>query len=298
MTLKEGQVLIDKLRGRDDKAETQALAGEEWQERYSLEAQLEEIYTYEEIRWQRRGGETWLLKGDSNTSYFHGIANGRKRKCQIAALEDGERIITDHKEIKKHVEDYYKELFGKEDRGAIELNPDIWKDRGKLTENDRQILEATFTMEEVEKTVQKMKPNTAPGPDGFPVGFYKEFWEQVKYPLKEMMDRPFDGERNLSRLNYGLITLIPKLKEANDIKQFRPICLLNVSYKIVTKILANRLTRVADRVINTAQTTFIPGRNILEGLVILYATIHELQRSKKEGIILKLEFVKAYDKVQ
>lgn len=61
---------------------------------------MEQIYTYEEIRWQRRGGETWLLKGDSNTGYFHKVVNGRRRKCEILQLEDGDRILTHQKEIK------------------------------------------------------------------------------------------------------------------------------------------------------------------------------------------------------
>lgn len=85
----------------------------------------------------------------------------------------------------------------------------------------------------------------------------------MKTCLKEMMDTLYDGNLNISRLNYGLITLIPKMKDANNIRQFRPICLLNVSYKIVTKTLTNRLTRVADKVIDETQTTFIPGRYIL-----------------------------------
>lgn len=153
-------------------------------------------------------------------------------------------------------------------------------------------------MEEIEEAVKEMKANTAPGPDGFPIGFYKEFWNNVKKTLKEMMDRLHEDRLNISRLNYGLITLIPKIKEANNIRQFRPICLLNVSYKIITKVLANRLTKVADEVIDETQTAFIPGRYILEGVVIIHEIIHELQRTKSTGIILKLDFAKAYDKVQ
>jgi hypothetical protein len=113
-----------------------------------------------------------------------------------------------------------------------------------------------------------------------------------------MFDKFYRGELNLRRLNYGLISLIPKSKEANTIKHYRPICLLGVDYKWFTKVLTKRLTRVAESVISTTQTTFIPGRNILEGVVVLHDTLHEIRKMKKRGVIMKLDFEKEYDKVQ
>jgi hypothetical protein len=113
-----------------------------------------------------------------------------------------------------------------------------------------------------------------------------------------MFDKFYRGELNLRRLNYGLISLIPKSKEANTIKHYRPICLLGVDYKWFTKVLTKRLTRVAESVISTTQTTFIPGRNILEGVVDLHETLHEIRKMKKRGVIMKLDFEKEYDKVQ
>jgi hypothetical protein len=76
-----------------------------WQQRYEWEKQLEEIYGFEEIQWQRRGGVDWVLKGDSNSKYFHSKANGRKKKCTIFSLEDGDREIRDKMEIRKHIEE-------------------------------------------------------------------------------------------------------------------------------------------------------------------------------------------------
>jgi hypothetical protein len=95
-----------------------------------------------------------------------------------------------------------------------------------------------------------------------------------------------------------MISLIPKIKEANNIKQYRPICLLNVDYKWCTKTLTLRLTPWAAKLISETQTAFIPGRYILEGVVILHEVLHELRVNNLRGIILKLDFEKAYDKVQ
>lgn len=100
------------------------------------------------------------------------------------------------------------------------------------------------------------------------------------------------------RLNYGVITLIPKVTYANTIKQYRPICLLNVCFKLLTKILNNRLTRIAEKIISPSQTAFIPRIYILDWVVILHEVFHELKSKNQSGIILKLDFEKAYYKVQ
>jgi hypothetical protein len=84
----------------------------------------------------------------------------------------------------------------------------------------------------------------------------------------------------------------------NRIQQYRLICLLNVSYKIFTKVATNRINQIADRIISPSQTAFMRGQNILEGVVILHESIHELHRKKQNGVIFKIDFEKAYDKVK
>jgi hypothetical protein len=96
----------------------------------------------------------------------------------------------------------------------------------------------------------------------------------------------------LFNLNYGIITLLPKSKEATNIKQFRPICLINVSFKIFTEVAVRRLTQVVDKLISQSQTVFVPGQNIMEGVVIPHEIIHELHRKKMNEVILKLDFEK------
>src|SRR6266508_2480314 len=113
-----------------------------------------------------------------------------------------------------------------------------------------------------------------------------------------MFQELHSGDLAIFSLNFGVISLIPKVQEANFIQQYRPICLLNVSFKIFTKVATNRVNRVADKVISPTQTAFLQGRNILESVVILHETIHELHRKKLSGVILKIDFEKAYDKVK
>jgi hypothetical protein len=106
------------------------------------------------------------------------------------------------------------------------------------------------------------------------------------------------GDLEIRRLNYGVITLVPKVQDANNIKQYRPICLLNVDYKGFTKVLTDRLTPVAKKVVGKNQTGFIKGRNILEGVVILHEVLHSLAKDKGQGMIFKIDFEKVYDRVR
>ena len=105
-------------------------------------------------------------------------------------------------------------------------------------------------------------------------------------------------ELNLFSLNFGIITLIPKSSEATKIQHYRPICVLNVSFKIFTKVGTNRLNKVAQTVVSPTQTAFMQGRNIMKGVIILHETIHELHTKKRNGVIFKIDFEKAYDKVK
>jgi hypothetical protein len=72
---------------------------------------------------------------------------------------------------------------------------------------------------------------------------------------------------------------------------------LNVVYNIITKTLTLRLIKVADKVTSPTQTDFVPRRYILDGVVVIHEVIHELVKNKQSGIVLKLDFEKAYDKV-
>jgi hypothetical protein len=129
------------------------------------------------------------------------------------------------------------------------------------------------------------------------VEFFQVFWSLIKDDLMDMFRDFHNGSLPLFFLNFGIITLLPKEQEVKKIQQCRPICMLNVCFKIFTKVIANRLSSVASKVIRPSQSAFLPGRNILEGVVVLHETLHELSKKKQKGIILKLDLEKAYDKV-
>ena len=105
-----------------------------------------------------------------------------------------------------------------------------------------------------------------------------------------MFHELFNGSLQLFHLNFGTITLLPKKEEAVCIEQFRPICLLNVSFKIFTKVAMNRLAQIAHSVVHPTQSAFMPGRHILEGVVVLHKNLHEIHSKKLDGVIFKVDF--------
>jgi hypothetical protein len=143
----------------------------------------------------------------------------------------------------------------------------------------RVMLVVKFSEKEIRKAFFQMKHNKAPGPDSFPAKFYQVSWSLIKDDLMAMFREFHARNLPLFYLNFGTITLLPKEKEVKKNQQYRPICMLNVSFKIFIKVLANRLTSVACRVTKPSQSAFMPGRYI-EGVVVLHETIHELKRKK------------------
>lgn len=184
------------------------------------------------------------MEGDSNTKYYHAKANGRRRKSIINSLQQEEILITRQESLMKHITDFYKELFGPPDRSGIRM---LNIEMNKLSGEQKEEILRPFTMED----------NKAPGPDGFPVDFYKNLLGIIKGDLKNTLDDFHKGMLDVKRLNHGIISLIPKCKDASQGRKFRPICLLNVSFKIIIRVLMKRLTQEIVHLIEKNQTAFI-----------------------------------------
>jgi hypothetical protein len=116
----------------------------------------------------------------------------------------------------------------------------------------------------------------------------------LKDDLMSMFRAFYKGELPLFHLNFGTIILLPKKENVIQIQQYRPICLLNVSFKFFMKVGTNRISEMAHSVVKPTQTAFMPGRHILQGVVVLHETIHKLHRKKMNGVLLNIDFEKAY----
>ena len=263
-----------------------------------LKERLVTLPREEELKWYERAKVKTLLEGDANTRFFHLVANGKHRKQHIYKLENDQGTLVGDTCLNSHITNYYKNLFGQPEHSEITLVEDHISDIPQVSQEENDILIRPFTESEVRDAIFQMEHNKAPGPDGFPAEFFQVFWGIIKEDLLHLFAELHREALNLYSLNFGIITLIPKIHNATKIQQYRPICVLNVSFKIFTKVGTNRMNLVAKIVVSPTQTAFMPGRNIMEGVIILHETIHELHTKKRNGVIIKIDFEKAYDKVK
>ena len=146
-----------------------------------------------------------------------------------------------------------------------------------------------------------MHPTKSHGPDGMSPIFYQKYWDIVGVSVSNCVLQALNTGVMPRDINNTYICLIPKIKNPQKITNYRPISLCNVIYKLISKVLANRLKKILHEVINEAQSAFVPGRHITDNVVVAFKTMHTIGKRKKgkEGLMaIKLDMSKAYDRVE
>lgn len=141
---------------------------------------------------------------------------------------------------------------------------------------------------------------TSPGPDDFFPLFYKSFWPDLAPTITTIVQEFFNSGYLLKSWNHTFVTLIPKTDSVTKVEHYRPILLCNVSYKIISKILFERLKGTLDSIISPTQATFVPSRHITDNTIICHEIMHRMKNKKgKLGLMaLKIDMAKAYDRVE
>ncbi|GJS08120.1 RNA-directed DNA polymerase, eukaryota [Tanacetum coccineum] len=160
-------------------------------------------------------------------------------------------------------------------------------------ENSRNV-----SKKEIKRAVWDCGFDKSPGPDGFTFGFYRRYWDTIENDVVDAVSYFFNVGMFPKGGNASFIALIPKMQDARVVKDFRPISLIGSVYKIIAKILANRLVGVLGDLIHEVQSVFIANRQILDGPFILDELIHWCRSNNKQAMIFKVDFEKAYDSVE
>jgi len=139
-----------------------------------------------------------------------------------------------------------------------------------------------------------MESDKAPGPDGFTIHFYKVCWKIIKTDLLKMIHGFFSKAKVGGGINSTFLALIPKEVNPETFGRFRPISVCNASYKILAKILVNRIKPLLEKLISSPQGGFVKGRHILDNVI---QAIHSSKQRKEKGMLIKLDMANAFDRV-
>ena len=265
-----------------------------------LNAEIRRLNNLEDCMWNQRAKVDWLRDGDKNTKYFHCRSTERNKRNYILSLENEFGIwVEEESQIGGMLVQYFSKIFTLSN--PTHLDPMLEGVLPVVTNEINEGLNRPFEPSEVQGALKQMKAGTAPGPDGPPPLFYKQYWGKVGQEVTSAVLAALNVGIVRSQLNHTFLTLIPKIHSPRKVIDFKPISLSNVLYKIVAKVVANRLKILLPKLISEHQSAFISGRLIIDNILIAHETLHHLKskRSSRMGYMaLKLDMRKAYDRVE
>uniref|UniRef100_A0A803QEP6 Reverse transcriptase n=1 Tax=Cannabis sativa TaxID=3483 RepID=A0A803QEP6_CANSA len=228
-------------------------------EEKKLEMEIFELWKRKESMLKQRSRELWLSKGDRNSSFFHAALVVRRRRNYIhALLDENNSLRYSEKEKGLVLNKFFSKLFT---AGNVSVPDDL---EGLISHfvsaQENSMLMAVPLMEEIRKQVFLMHPLKAPGPDGFSGCFYRHCWDTVGEEVTKYVQEVFQNGVLNGDINHTFLCLIPKGENPKIVDRFRPIALCNFVYKIISRIISQRLKIVMDRLVSPNQSAFIPGR--------------------------------------
>ncbi|KAJ9553900.1 hypothetical protein OSB04_017945 [Centaurea solstitialis] len=222
----------------------------------------------------------WWSEGDDNTKFFHAVMKIRERKTNLRGLEINGTWVEDPERVKDYVFNFFKRKFSSNSEVRPTFNSSKTK---RLTRGEALSLELPFEEDEVWLAIKDCGSDKSPGPDGFSFGFVKKFWGILRVEFMEALRWFWDKEVMGPGCNSSFLTLIPKTSNPCGLSDFRPISLIGVFYKVVTKVLAQRLKKVIANVISEPQSAFIKNRNILDGMLIANEVVDFVRNKRRKG---------------
>ena len=227
--------------------------------------------------------------------------NTVSKKIVELIKEDG-NTITGTQSILNEQTQFYKDLFSSQGNSQLDNSryEQYLTNLPKLSETKKQILEEQITYEEVTHAILRSKNNKAPGPDGYTNKFLKIFIKETSHWIHRAL-KDFIRDNTIPNSICGTITCIPKAgKLRNNLKNWRPLTLLNCIYKFFSQIISERIKTTLNDLVHPDQTGFITGRYIGENTRLIFDVLHdfEFSNSNKNSLIMIIDYSKAFDMIE
>ncbi|XP_019082654.1 PREDICTED: uncharacterized protein LOC109125477 [Camelina sativa] len=255
----------------------------------------------EESFFLQKSRVTWFAEGDGNTRYFHRMTNARKSINSIHSLTDdnGNRYKS-QEEISEYCADYFANLLNDvQEPYTMEQEDMNLLLSFRCSPEQATELEKQFSDEDIKAAFFSLPKNKACGPNGFPVEFYKEASSVVGPEVTTAIREFFTSGCLLKQWNSTTLVLIPKTANASSAVDFRPISCLNTLYKVIAKLLTNRLQSLPASVISLSQSAFLPGRSLSENVLLATELVHGYNwRNISPRGMLKVDLRKAFNTVR
>ena len=194
---------------------------------------------------------------------------------------------------------FYEALYSSNMKENIDIDNYLLNSHvPKITQDDKDFCNSFPSMEECTDAVRNMKLNKSPGLDGLPSEFYKRFWDKIKHLFYDNLNSILENDEMSYTQRLSIITLIHKKGDKNLLKNYRPIRLTNTDYKIIAFVFARRLQKILNNYIGEEQSAYIKGRFIGENARLILDIFDYCENENKDGILLFLDFEKAFDSVE
>ncbi|GLT33516.1 hypothetical protein SLA2020_080980 [Shorea laevis] len=244
------------------------------------------------VVWKQRSRCNWVRLGDANTAFFHRSVHARRAQNEISGILGENGWVEELDVVKEEAVKYFSKLFRGEKWRRPVLEGIQFR---KISEVQREWLERPFIVEEIEEGLRSCDGSKAPGSDGFNFNFIKFAWSTMKDDFVNFLLEFHRHGRLVKGLNSSFLALIPKKLNPVQFREYRPISLIGCLYKLLAKVLANRLKKVMADIISDSQSVFVGGRQLVDSVLILNEVVDEVKRRKHESFIFKADFEKAYD---
>ena len=241
----------------------------------------------------------WITEGEKPTKYFCNLEKQKFIEKTIKKVHSADgNIITDQTEILQQIRIYYTNLFKNRDTSLEDIDlTDILKDI-ELKKLENIELGNDITVEEAGQALKLMKNNKTPGLDGISVEFIKVFWRMLKVFITNAINSCFHKGILSQTLRQSIITCLPKgTKDRQYLKNWRPISILCVTYKLASSVIANRIKPYLSDIISSTQTGFIAGRYMGDSTRLIYDIIHYAESKDLTNLLMLIDFEKAFDSI-